>query len=131
MAEQSEDKGASADRAEQALTLFNLIGSFRVTQMIYVVTKLGIADMLGEGPRTAGALAEATRAHGPSLYRLLGALAGFGVIGEDEQGRFGLTPLGDLLRTGVPGSQRATALYFGEESQWRSWGELLYTVRTG
>src|ERR671937_247339 len=49
-------------------------------------------------------LAEATGTHGPSLERLLRALVSFGVLSEPEAGRFGLTPLGELLRSDVPHS---------------------------
>jgi hypothetical protein len=31
----------------------------------------------------------------------------------------------------VPGSLWALAIHFGEEGHWRSWGELLYSVKTG
>jgi hypothetical protein len=131
MAERSEDKGSSVPKVEHVQALFNLITGFRITSIIYVAAKLGIADLLKDGPRTPDDLAEATSTHGPSLYRMLRALAGFGVFAEDEQGRFGLTPLAELLQTGVQGSQRAAALFFGDQSSWRSWGELLYTVTTG
>src|SRR4051794_21281654 len=104
MVEQSEGKGGSVNQREQVQALFGLITGFRVTQMIYVAAKLGIADLLREGPRTADELAAETGTHGPSLYRLLRALAGFRIFAEDEQGRFGLTPLAELLQTGLPGS---------------------------
>lgn len=112
-------------------TLGTKIMAFRVTQLIYVAARLRIADLLHDGPRTAEELAQATHAHGPSLYRVLRALAAEGIFAEDEQGRFSMTPLAEPLRTGVPGSQRSTALVFGEPVRWSVWGNLLYTVTTG
>src|SRR5262245_51713696 len=112
-------------------TIHNMIMAFRVTQMIYVAAQLRIADLLNDGPKTADELAQATGTHGPSLYRLLRALAAEGIFVEDEQGRFAMTPLAEPLRTGVPGSQRPTALVFGEPVRWNLWGNLLYTVTTG
>jgi hypothetical protein len=53
-----------------------------------------------------------------------------GVLTEDDMGRFALTPIGDCLRAGVPGSVRAAALLFGGITE-RAWGELLYSVETG
>jgi hypothetical protein len=53
-----------------------------------------------------------------------------GVFAEDGQRRFALTPLGDTLRSDVPGSQQAGAIMAGEE-HYRAWGELLFCVRTG
>ena len=119
---------ASTDPSE---TLSQMIMGFRVTQIIYVAAKLSIADLLKPGSQTVDALAQSTGTHAPSLYRLLRALASVGIFAEDEQGRFALTPLAELLQTGVPGSQRPAVLVFGEASRWRSWGELLYSITTG
>src|SRR5262249_28867669 len=65
-----------------------------------------------------------------SLYRLLRALASIGIFAEDPDGRFRLTPLAECLRSDVPGTQRPAALLMGGE-HYRSWGEFLYSVRTG
>ena len=48
---------------------------FRTTQLIHVAAKLGIADVLKDGPQDASALARAVGAHPRALYRLLRALA--------------------------------------------------------
>jgi hypothetical protein len=109
----------------------SLLGGYRVTQMVHVAAKLGIADQLKGGPRTIQELAAATNAHADSLYRLLRTLAGFGVFAEDADMRFRLTPAAELLRTGVPGSMRSTAIVMGEEWMWRPWGALLHSIKTG
>ena len=97
---------------------------------LYVAAKLGLADLLKNGPRTADDLASATQTHPRSLYRLLRALASVGVFAADDRQRFSLTPLADCLRTDVPGSQRALAIMAGEE-HYRAFGDLLYSVKTG
>jgi hypothetical protein len=76
-------------------------------------------------------LAAATKAHADSLYRLLRALAGMGVFAEEEDRRFRLTPMSELLRSGVQGSVRALAETAGEEWMWRPFGALLHSVSTG
>jgi hypothetical protein len=101
-----------------------------VAQALYVAAKLGLADLVADGPRTAEDLAAATQTHPRALYRLLRALAGVGVFAEDEERRFALTPLAECLRDVVPGSQRAMAILLGEVS-FRAWAELLASVRTG
>lgn len=107
-----------------------LITGYWSTQAVYVAAKLGIADLLVKGPKTADELAKAVSVHAPSLYRLLRALAGLGVFAADDQGRFSLTPLAERLRSDVAGSQRALAIMSGEE-HYESWGQLLYSVQTG
>ncbi len=110
--------------------LSRMISGYWLSQAVYVAAKLGLADLLKAGPRTAADLAQATGMHPPSLYRLLRALASVGVFVEQEAQRFALTPLADCLRSDVPGSQRALAIMTGEE-QFAAFGELLYSVRTG
>lgn len=106
-----------------------LVGSW-ITQGIYVVAELGIADHLGDGPRSATELAAITRVDADSLYRVLRAVASIGVLHEDEQCRFSLTALGARLRSDVPGSQRAFAIMAGAEC-YGAWGGLLSGVKTG
>jgi hypothetical protein len=107
-----------------------MLTGYWITQAVYVAAKLGLADLLRDGPRGAGELAEATRTDAASLYRLLRALASIGVFVEGADNRFSLTPLAETLRSDVPGSQRALAIMVGEE-HYHAWGELLYSVQTG
>jgi hypothetical protein len=107
-----------------------LLTGYWNTQALYVAAKLGIADLLANGGRSAEDLAQETNVHAPSLYRLLRGLASLGVFADDGSGRFHLTPLAECLRTDVPGSQRALAIMCGEQ-HYQAWGELLYSVQTG
>lgn len=118
------------DHTSPQAQLNQLISGYMRTQAVYVAAKLGIADLLSTGSRTADELAQATYMHAPSLFRLLRALASLGVFAEDESSRFGLTPIAECLRSDVPGSQRALAIMSGEE-HFKAWGELLYSIQTG
>jgi hypothetical protein len=102
-----------------------------MTMAVSVAAKLRIADKLTTGPKTANDLAGETGTHGPTLYRVLRALAGFGVFSESAEGRFSLTPMGELLRSDIPGSMRGMADFVGSEWTWRAWGDLMYSVQTG
>jgi hypothetical protein len=90
----------------------------------------GVADLLRDSPCSSDDLAVACGAHAPTLYRLLRALASVGVFTELDGHRFALTPLAELLRSDAPGSMRALGRMYGSE-QYRAWGELLESVRTG
>jgi len=105
--------------------------NYDTTQMIYVVARLGIADLLVDGPRHADDLARTVGAHPRSLYRLLRALTHVGVFAEDDAKTFRLTPTAELLRSDAPASLRPFALSYGERWWWRPWGRLLQTVQTG
>jgi hypothetical protein len=107
-----------------------MMTGYWVSKAVYVAAKLGVADHLASGPRSAAELAVATQAHAPALFRMLRALASLGVFTEASPGRFALTPLAELLRSGVPDSMRALAIMYGED-QYRAWGDALYSVQTG
>jgi hypothetical protein len=117
---------------ETVQTLTNMIMGFRVSQMIHVAAQLDIAGLLNSnGPQTPEQLAAATNTHAPSLYRLLRALASLNIFAEDPDGRFTLTPFAQLLRSGVPGSQRTRAIFYADQQPWTTWGDLLYSITTG
>jgi sugar-specific transcriptional regulator TrmB len=51
-----------------------MLTGYWISQALYVAAKLGLADLLKDGPRTADDLARPTKTHPRSLYRLLRAL---------------------------------------------------------
>jgi len=115
----------------QIQQLYQLMGGYRVSQAIYVVATLGIADLLVDGPKGSDELARATEANEPALYRVLRFLTGVGLFDETAPRQFGLTALGAGLRTGVPGSISPITLMLLDPYHWQPWGELLHSVRTG
>jgi hypothetical protein len=102
-----------------------------VAMVVHAAAKFGIADHLADGPRSAEELAGPTRTHAPSLHRLLRTLASLGLLTEESGRRFRLTPLGETLRTGAPGSARATVLTIAGDWFWRGMEEFPYSVETG
>jgi len=113
------------------LVLYQMAISHYVSRALHLAAKLGVADLLKDGPRRAEELAEATETHAPSLRRLIRLLASVGVFDELEDGRFALTAVGECLRADVPGSSRAMVLLFSGIRIQDSWKELEYCVRTG
>ena len=110
--------------------LFQMVTGYYISRAIYVAATLGIADLLAHGPQPSSTLAKATGTHAESLTRVLRLLASVGVFTEQDDRCFALTPLGECLRTGVPGSMRSAALLFAGITQ-EAWRDLLYSVRTG
>jgi hypothetical protein len=87
-------------------------GAF-VLQAISVSARLGVADVLADGPRPVAEIAQRVGAHGSALYRVLRALGDVGVVAELENRHFALTPLGEMLRSDVPGSLREWVTLLG------------------
>jgi SAM-dependent methyltransferase len=101
-----------------------------LSQALYAVAKLGVADLLADGARPVDELAKLTDAHPDTLYRFLRALASVDIFAEPEPRTFGLTPASEQLRTDLPGSMRHVVMMHGEET-FRAWADVLHTVRTG
>ena len=115
-----------------AATLMQLLGGSLVAQAISTAAHLKIADHLSGGdPKASADVASAVSAHAPSLYRLMRALAMVGVLVEHEGERFTLTPVGECLRSDVPGSQRQMAVMLGRPWRMAALGELTHCVQTG
>src|SRR6476661_2790915 len=123
------DRGpAPRPSPEASAALLSLIHGYAPTQLIYVAAKLGLADRLSAGPLPAGALAAAVGAPPQTFLRILRGLVHCGVLIEDEDGRFALSPLGACLQTHVPGSLRGLAIIHGE-AFYPAWGALLDATR--
>lgn len=107
-----------------------LIAGARDTQLIYVTAKLGLTDVLREGPRNADDIAAELGVNAPALRSLLRGLVNRGLVTQEKAGTFSLTTLGRYLRADAPGALRDHAIRTGE-IQYPAWGSLLYAVETG
>src|SRR6478735_4985199 len=90
------------------VTLIQMATAAWVSRLVYAAARLDLADHLATGPRSAEDLAGPLGLHSPSLHRFLRCLASLGVFAELDGQRFALTELGQALKTGAPGSARAT-----------------------
>ena len=125
----SKDKPDTTSNAEQVMQFLG--PGLIVTQAIYVAVRLGIPDVLADGPKSALEIAEATGAHAPTLSRLLGAISTLGLFTEDQTGQFSNTALGEMLREDNPESVRAGVTLLPASFCWRPLGEMYESVRTG
>jgi hypothetical protein len=122
------DWNGLAERAPHR-ALVEMGQGFQWTLALHAAAKIGVADLLADGPRPCAELAEATGTRAVPLRRLLRMLASGGVFAELRPGVFALTPAAELLRD-VPGSMRGAALLWGQEGLL-AWGDLVGTLRTG
>ena len=114
-----------------AKAMMGLLNGAFAARLVHAAADLGLADCIGNGSRDLESLARATKAHAPSLARLLRALTAIGVVNESAKRRYTLTPLGATLRSDVAGSMRAWALLVFSDDQGRAWEALPHAVRTG
>jgi hypothetical protein len=114
-----------------SVQIMQLLFGLFIPKALAAAAELEIADHLSKAPLRADELATKLDVHGPSLYRLLRALASVGVFREDEHKRFSNTELSNVLRADEPDSMRSMALFLCEGPHWAGWGEFLYSVRTG
>jgi DNA-binding IclR family transcriptional regulator len=96
------------------LKMFDLIQSHRVTVVIYVAAKLGIAELLRDGPRALDELAKATGADKDALGRLLTALSTVGICSLAGEDRYSLTELGAGLDGDAEHSFKHWAIFEGQ-----------------
>ena len=124
--------------------IFDILTRAQLTSSaIYIVAKLRLADYLKDGPKSVEDLAEKTKTHPDSLYRLLRMLSSIGIFaetikeGEAQQQvdhsirQFELTPMASLIQSDAKNSISNFALMFGLESFKNAIDDLLYSIQTG
>jgi hypothetical protein len=122
---------AEAEVARHVDTVFQMLTGHWVSQIVRAAADLRIADHVAAGAGTADDVAGREASDPAATYRLMRACASLGLLASEEGRRFSLTPLGQVLREGVPGSLREAALVQGALGHWQSWGQLPEAVRTG
>ncbi len=113
------------------IALYQMAIGHYVSRALYLAAKLGLADLLKDGPRDYRDLAKASETHAPSLIRVLRFLTSIGIFAELDDGKFALQSLGEMLRSDVAGSMRASVILFAGIGIQDSWKELEFCVRTG
>jgi hypothetical protein len=119
--------------------LLGISSMIRIERALWVAAELGLADALERlteetsprRPVPLEALAVAVDATEDSLYRVLRVLTAAGIFSEVAPGAFAATPLSNPLRSGAADSVREAIRQQGGDAEWRAWGEILHTVRTG
>jgi hypothetical protein len=103
----------------------------QMTYCLSGVARFGVADHMSATPMAVEEIAGKTGAHAPSLYRVMRMLASMGVFKEERGKRFALTPAGELLKSGAPGTMRYHAMMLGDEWTMRAYEHFTDCLRTG
>ena len=116
--------------ASPAEQLSGLIFSYMPAQLVHVMARLGLADLLADKQMSVAELCASTGADTGMMRRLLRGLAGLGLVDLGQDDRVSVTEMGGFLAAMHPGSMRSVALHAGGES-FRAWTELEHGIRTG
>jgi hypothetical protein len=122
--------GRTSKANPSPLALFEMATAYWLSQAIYVAAKLGVADLLKDGPQSCVALATSTGSDAPSLFRLMRALSSVGIFSHLGGDRFALSRLAESLRTEAHGSLRSMVITIGE-IHYQACGSLLHSIQTG
>lgn len=120
---------AGAPSTDEAL--IQLLTGAWATQAVATAARLGIPDLLAQGPREAREAAAELELDAGATYRLMRALASLGVLERRADGRFANTAVGERLRGEVPGTFRDAFIAETDSVHWRSWEKIADAVRTG
>lgn len=104
------------ERLEEAERLIGTNALWR-GQILYAGAELGLFSNLDADPTDASEIAAELALDPERTYRLLRALAHFGVLEETDGRRFALTPLGELFEDDHPHSVRSD-LMFNRSPAW-------------
>ncbi len=113
-----------------ANTILELCMSYAVPRCLHVITEIGVADALGDSPRTAAELAASTGADAGALARALQLVSAYGIFEARSEG-YVHTPASRLLRADHPQSMRSFARWIGDSILWKSFELVGHSIRTG
>ncbi|WP_409434383.1 methyltransferase [Mycobacterium sp. SMC-14] len=102
-----------------------------LTQALSAAVRLGIADVLSNGPLTADEVAQRVGTNPGATYRLMRALASNSVLKLRRDGRFALTRTGRALVSDNPNSVAPMVTFIGHPAHREHWSNLEHSVRTG
>jgi SAM-dependent methyltransferase len=111
-------------------SMVRLFMGYIPTRVIYAAAKLELADNIGDDGASAQDLAQKLNIDAPALYRVMRVLAGLGVLRQDDNHRFFVTPFGQTLRKDSPESVRDYAIY-SHEIVYDTFQGMADSVRTG
>jgi ubiquinone/menaquinone biosynthesis C-methylase UbiE len=111
-------------------SMVRLFMGYIPTRVIYVAAKLELTDNIGSDGASAHDLARKMNVDAAALYRVMRVLAGLGVLRQDDNDRFFVTPFGETLRKDSPHSVRDYAIY-SHEIVYDAFKDITDCVRSG
>lgn len=123
-------QGLARRMAPPEIGVLELSAAFMASQVVYAVARLGIADALAAGARTAEEVAGELGTDPDATFRLLRAGEPYGIV-RHAGDRFDLSAVGRTLVSRSPDSMRSVILMIGDPRYQAVWNELPSAVATG
>jgi hypothetical protein len=108
-----------------------LVFGAMAAEVVFAAARMRVADLLGDGGRSAAEIARDIGADEEAVTRLLRTLAALELVSEPAPAQFRLTVAGQLLRSDQPESMHAIVRTFGDPTMLSAWRELDTAIRTG
>lgn len=102
-----------------------------VSRIVNMAARLDLADHLADGAKTAGDLAGRLEVQERALHRLMRSLSSLGILRDEGEGKYGLTPLGEAMKEGAPGAAKDAVLSMGGNAMWKVWEHFDHSMKTG
>lgn len=99
-----------------------------MSKPVFIVSKLGIADILSTGRKSITELARKTSSNEDYLYRIMRALSSFGIFREIHNRSFEQTHMSELLMEEAMGT---FAILFNDRWNDKAWENLPDSLKTG
>jgi hypothetical protein len=109
---------------------FQIAWGYVGSSALHAALELGLPDRLAAGPKPVSELARETGTNEDALYRVLRALASFGMFEEQAPRTFAANLPAQLLRA-QPGTARDILYFLTDPHHFRIHADLLHTLRTG
>jgi|GEM_PF-6847026 len=109
--------------------LQEMVRGHMIMQAISVATRLGIPDLLENGPLATEKIADLVGADPARLLRLLRALTSVGIFNQTESDELELTRMGHWLLSNREDGLNALAAMNSDRYLWDSWGNTLDIIK--
>ncbi|MDQ3806869.1 MAG: acetylserotonin O-methyltransferase [Thermoproteota archaeon] len=107
-----------------------IFGRWR-SQILYAGVKLGIFDIVSSKPMSHVEIATELDLDPVLSYRLLRALGSLGLLNEEHNSHFSITPMGELLRNDHPQTLRGVVLLEEGPEHYAIWKHLTAMIKDG
>lgn len=118
-------------QAQDAERVMQLASGMGFTAALQPIVRMGVPDVLANGPLRVSEIAVKTGSNADALYRVMRLLASVGVFAELPEKVFALTSTSELLRSDVPGSMRSMVLWLSNRFHFKVWSEMAHSIQTG